>query len=62
MRERREGDRGEGKIRKKGKLKGEGKKREKKKLRFYRTLSSPRPFTQLEGTSSILQNARDKLC
>jgi hypothetical protein len=34
----------------------------KRKLRFYKTFSSPRPLTQLEGTSYVLQNARDKLC
>jgi hypothetical protein len=31
-------------------------------LRFYRTFLSPQLLTQLEGTSYVLQNARDKLC
>ncbi len=58
---------GEGEIwwikerKKKGKLIGGGKKREKKrKLRFYRTFSSPRPFTQLEGTSFVFEKCEEQ--
>ncbi len=58
IKERREGE----KLEKKRKVERREQEKKKRKLRFYRTFLSPQLLTQLEGTSYVLQNARDKLC
>jgi hypothetical protein len=50
------------KLEKKRKVERREQEKKKRKLRFYRTFLSPQLLTQLEGTSYVLQNARDKLC